>query len=198
MPATGPLSIAMPLAAPGALVGFFGKLPAHGDFVRRGLPAGFCSAWDTWLRRGLAEAGERLGEEALPALWQAAPAWRFALPAHACGPLPVAGVMLPSTDAVGRWFPLTVACLGGGSGPSPGWQAGWFAAVEGLALMARDEGLDADALAPRLPLPDESGGPSVSARGWWTADGAEAPGLVWPLPALPSPAEFVLLLERVA
>ena len=33
----------------GARTGLFGKLPAHGDFVRRHLPRSFVTPWDEWL-----------------------------------------------------------------------------------------------------------------------------------------------------
>uniref|UniRef100_UPI0013C2CB68 type VI secretion system-associated protein TagF n=1 Tax=Pseudomonas viridiflava TaxID=33069 RepID=UPI0013C2CB68 len=39
------------------------------------------------------------------------PLWRFAVPANLLGSQPVAGVMMPSIDRVGRYFPLTIACL---------------------------------------------------------------------------------------
>ena len=40
-------------------IGFFGKLPSHGDFLSRRLPRSFVDPWDSWLqsrtaRRGLA------------------------------------------------------------------------------------------------------------------------------------------------
>ena len=38
------------------------------------------------------------------------PAWRFVCAAGACGPRPVMGLMAPSVDQVGRYFPITLAC----------------------------------------------------------------------------------------
>ncbi len=215
-------------------IGLLGKLPAHGDFIRRGdLPSGFCAAWDAWLEAGVAAARAAIGENRWQAVWDAAPAWRFALPAGACGPEAAAGVLLPSRDTVGRRWPLTLAAVV----PEPrfAWPARWFAALEGVARQARDAGGDADALAAAMPIPaavmppadplagfwaalardnaadpqeDPSPPPADPAMmateaeavlpgaGWWTAaipDGA--PGLVWPLAALPGAEEFVLLLE---
>ena len=40
--------------------GLFGKLPSTGDFVTRGLPAGFLRVWDAWLSRHLAARLDRL------------------------------------------------------------------------------------------------------------------------------------------
>ncbi len=48
-----------------------------------------------------------LGERWLD-VYLTSPAWRFMGEADACGPLPVMGLMVPSVDRVGRYFPLTV------------------------------------------------------------------------------------------
>ena len=32
------------------IVGFYGKMPSRGDFVRRGLPDSFVDPWDAWLQ----------------------------------------------------------------------------------------------------------------------------------------------------
>ena len=41
--------------------GFFGKLPARGDFVRAGLPRDFVDPWDAWLQRVLAGSRDAAG-----------------------------------------------------------------------------------------------------------------------------------------
>jgi type VI secretion system protein ImpM len=138
-----------PVAGP-PLAGLFGKVPAHGDFVRRGLPSSFVTPWDEWLQAAVAAARAQLGARWEDA-WDNAPAWRFALPAGACGPDAVAGVMLPSQDQVGRRFPITLAALlpPGASPPDPD----WFDAVEAAALAGLAGHADADALSAALPLP---------------------------------------------
>ena len=45
-----------------AVTGLHGKLPAHGDFVRRGLPTSFCEPWDAWLQAGMTAARDSLGD----------------------------------------------------------------------------------------------------------------------------------------
>lgn len=184
------------MPGPGTLIGLYGKLPAHGDFVRRGLPLSFCEPWDGWLQAGIAAARESLGG-AWEATWDAAPAWRFALPAGACGPDPVAGVVAPSADTVGRRFALTVAATLPGAVEGL-WPAAWFAAMEGALRAAQAEGLDADALAGLLPAPPPGEPGEAPEPGWWTAGSAALPGLVWPLAGLPEPSEFVLLLDAPA
>lgn len=145
------------MSAPGGArrLGLFGKMPAHGDFVRRGdLPASFCAPWDAWLQAGIAAARAAIGEERWESVWDAAPAWRFALPAGACGPDAAAGVLLPSRDAVGRRFPLTLAAVREGSEGEAEWLAAWFAVLEGVGRDALALGQDADTLAALLPEPE--------------------------------------------
>ncbi|MDE3011939.1 MAG: type VI secretion system-associated protein TagF [Pseudomonadota bacterium] len=95
-----------------APAGWYGKLPTLGDFATRRLAPGFVEAWDGWLAEGLGGWRERDPEGWLPAYLDG-PSWRFVLldgvlPA-AAGSGPVAGVMLPSVDRVGRYFPFTLA-----------------------------------------------------------------------------------------
>src|SRR4051794_25533898 len=51
-----------------------------------------------------------MGPVWLPAFLQA-PVWRFCLPAGMCGQCSTLGLMLPSVDKAGRYFPLTFAAL---------------------------------------------------------------------------------------
>ncbi len=155
---------------PRPLTGLFGKVPAHGDFVRRGLPSSFVTPWDAWLQGAVAAAREQLGA-GWESAWDSAPAWRFALPAGACGPDAVAGVMLPSQDQVGRRFPVTLAALLPADARLPG--SDWYDAVEAAALAGRDGRADADALAAAIPPPE---GPVP-----W-------PAFALPAPFAPSPA----------
>lgn len=161
-------------------VGFFGKLPGRGDFVRRDLPNTFVDTWDRWLQHGIAASRNTLGDGWLDS-WLCAPIWRFALPPGTCGPDAWAGVMMPSVDRAGRYFPLTLATSVGT--PAAAVLAGdWIAAVEAVALSALDEGADferfADAVG-QLPVC-----PPVSAETWaggWRVRGAggdPASGLV--------------------
>jgi type VI secretion system protein ImpM len=88
-------------------VGFFGKLPSHGDFVRRRVSEAFVDVWDTWAQECLEASRITLGDRWLD-VYLTSPVWRFLGAAGAAGPLPVMGLMAPSVDRVGRYFPLTV------------------------------------------------------------------------------------------
>ena len=88
--------------------GFFGKIPQAGDFVGTGLPRAFETTLHDWLRAAMRESQAALGRGWLDA-FLVTPVWRFALGPGIAGPDPVAGVMMPSVDRVGRYFPLAVA-----------------------------------------------------------------------------------------
>lgn len=88
-------------------VGYFGKLPSHGDFLRRRVSDAFVGTWDGWLQAGLAASRSALADRWLD-VYLTSPAWRFACAAGACGSQPVVGVMVPSVDRVGRYFPLAI------------------------------------------------------------------------------------------
>ena len=90
-----------------ALPGWFGKLPGLGDFAHRRLPDSFRSVWDPWLQRGLARLKDR--HDDWTSHYLEAPIWCFEL-----GPQVVVdgawiGVLMPSVDGVGRYFPFTIA-----------------------------------------------------------------------------------------
>ena len=91
-------------------VGFFGKLPGLGDFVSRRLPREFIDAWDQWLQASLRTSQEMLGDEWLNH-YLVSPIWRFAMSPGICGNNAWAGVMMPSVDRVGRYYPLTLATI---------------------------------------------------------------------------------------
>jgi type VI secretion system protein ImpM len=87
--------------------GWFGKVPALGDFVVRRLPASFRERWDTWLSEGML-AGERALGDGWTDAFLSFPVWRFVWldPARRTA---WAGVLAPGADRVGRLFPVTVA-----------------------------------------------------------------------------------------
>jgi len=88
--------------------GFYGKFPELGDFVNRRLPRTFLDPWDEWLQSAIAISREQLADRWLD-LYLNAPIWCFVLSGGLCGELPWAGLMMPSVDRVGRYYPLTLA-----------------------------------------------------------------------------------------
>jgi len=126
---------------PGA-PGLYGKLASHGDFVTRRLPPGFVQEWDAWLQAGMLDGRARHGKAWL-GRYLDAPVWRFALAPGVCGKAAMAGVLLPSVDRVGRYFPLTLAAAGTSSATS---NEAWFDRLADLAVCAMCGDLPLDAL----------------------------------------------------
>lgn len=120
--------------------GWYGKLPQLGDFARRRLPTEFIEPWDAWLQQGLQSSRAALGEAWLES-YLGAPVWRFVLLPGLIGPGGWAGVLLPSVDRVGRYFPLTLCTSlneDAPLGPSLTGLESWLASLEACALLALD------------------------------------------------------------
>lgn len=141
-----------------AACGLYGKLASRGDFVSRRLSREFVEPWDAWLQAGLSASRAALGEDWLEC-YLTSPLWRFALAPGCCGTQAIAGVMMPSVDRVGRYFPLVLAQpLDGPVAPDAlARDAGdWYVQAEALALAALEETLDLDgwdATVAALPEP---------------------------------------------
>lgn len=90
------------------MIGFFGKIPAHGDFVSRDLSNQFVADWDQWLQAVIPESRTILAEDWLDT-YLVSPIWRFVVSKGIISDETWCGVLLPSVDSVGRYFPLTIA-----------------------------------------------------------------------------------------
>jgi type VI secretion system protein ImpM len=169
--------------------GWFGKIPALGDFVSRRLPPEFIEPWDEWLSEELFAAREKLDENWLESYLKA-PIWRFALMPGVLDARHWFGVLMPSVDRVGRQFPLTFAAS---FEPDLGTLNGWWSTLIGVALRAKESSCDADALeaalvgSPDNQVPDQGAEPiegrvapalAAAATGtslWWSWQ-TDAPG----------------------
>jgi type VI secretion system protein ImpM len=174
-------------------VSWYGKLPARGDFVGRGLPARWRSDWDGWLQRGLALAATTLDATTLRERLGTFAPWRYlALPAPGeiwCG------IITASHDRVGRAFPLTLAERFNAA-PSPDESAARLASLLD-AVSEGPEALEA-AIAALPPRPEREfklaeAWPPEPASLWWplaAAHDAAARPAAWP----PEPALLLDLL----
>ncbi|MCC2974191.1 type VI secretion system-associated protein TagF [Massilia sp. IC2-476] len=93
------------------MTGYFGKVSTHGDFVSRRLPQDLVQAWDAWLQECMYESQAKLGSTWLERYLNG-PLWRFAISPGVLGYEGIGGVMMPSVDRVGRYFPLMVGAVG--------------------------------------------------------------------------------------
>jgi len=171
--------------------GWYGKLPSLGDFASRRLPPLFVEPWDRWLSTGL--ASWRQSDPGWLGAFLAAPTWRFALGAG----LPFdrspgyAGVMMPSVDRVGRYFPLTVVRPRAPSEEhAPG---GLLQSLEVLAVAALHDDWSAERLDAELESLESSAdaGPVWPGSGrtlWWCEREGQpsAPVATTGLPEIPA------------
>lgn len=91
-----------------AVPGWFGKLACLGDFASRRLSPEFVAACDGWLSNGVEKSRAQLGDIWLDT-YLTSPLWRFAWAPGVVDSRWWFGVMMPSVDNVGRYFPLVVA-----------------------------------------------------------------------------------------
>ncbi len=146
------------LFASAELPGWFGKLPGMGDFAHRRLPEPFRSTWDLWLQRGLSRLRDRHAD--WTDRYLEAPIWCFALGPQVVGESAWIGVLMPSVDGVGRYFPFTLAVALDGAvaadslqGEALGQALQWWARGTQAALEGLEGDLDAvrfDAALQRL------------------------------------------------
>ncbi|GMV31518.1 MAG: hypothetical protein AMXMBFR59_36430 [Rhodanobacteraceae bacterium] len=84
--------------------GFYGKIPSLGDFVTRSLPRDQIGLADEWMQSGLF-ALRSVSESWLDS-YLVSPVWQFVLPAGMWSAAPLCGLLMPSVDRVGRYFPF--------------------------------------------------------------------------------------------
>jgi len=120
--------------------GWYGKLPSLGDFASRRLPEEFLAEWDEWLQRSVAQSREHLGEKWLDT-YLTSNIWRFLIAPGALLPGCWGGILVPSVDRVGRYYPLTICAeLGSLKNVNVEDLDAWFSSLE----TASSIGLDAN------------------------------------------------------
>jgi len=128
--------------------GLYGKLPAYGDFIFRNLNSSFITPWDEWLQHFISGTQEQIGEGWLD-IYLTSPIWRFVLSPGVIDNKMWAGLMMPSVDRVGRYFPISlVKPFEPDVNPVKILleQNDWFNALEEKCLSALDGSIDADSL----------------------------------------------------
>jgi type VI secretion system protein ImpM len=183
------------------VIGYFGKIPSHGDFVSRGLPPGLVAAWDQWLQACIHASRQQLGDRWLTH-YLTSPVWRFAISPGVLGPGGLGGVMMPSVDRVGRYFPLMIAATG--APPLLDWfqkHVEWYDAIEELARASLDTGFRLehfDGVAEpgeitHAPFSSMTAMPGRSL--WWTRGPSSAEASVLSCATMPGSQEFAAMLS---
>jgi type VI secretion system protein ImpM len=151
----------------------FGKLPAHGDFVARGLADDERAAWDRWA----SEAMETLGDD--DQAHGEIPPWRFIVGPSALGQGWRVGALAPSIDRAERRFVAVLGFGGLSSAAAAGVGLKAAAEIEDLLYRAIGERLTAEEVVEALDrcarsLADDiaqaealQGSPSAESL-WWT------------------------------
>lgn len=135
-------------------LGVYGKLPSYGDFVHRNLPAKFINVWDEWLQQFVAGSQERIGEQWLD-IYLTSPIWRFALSSGIVDENHWVGIVLPSVDQVGRYYPFSIAIpVSAEANPLEfiSVNSRWFEQLEELALLALGGEITLDELVAQTEL----------------------------------------------
>jgi len=165
--------------------GLFGKLPTHGDFVRRGWSAATCDALDRWLGDGAAVLRDELGEDAYAERMREAPLWHGFLPGGMAGETALQLALAPSIDRAGRLFFLAAGVAGEDAAVWPQLDgAPDFAERLDASIYAALAGtLDADGVVAALAasgMPAAAGATPPDHACWWPAPPAagEAPAIV--------------------
>lgn len=160
----------------GLAVFAFGKLPAHGDFVARGLAAGERDAWDAWASESLERARRDLGED-FETQHDQAPPWRFAFGPGRFARAWVAGALTPSIDRSGRRFVIVAGARADAALLPDGAGAEVAERLETEIYRVFETGGDIDSLVASAEgaLADvESDAPSTGAGRFWRLDPPQA------------------------
>ena len=193
-------------------IGWFGKLPESGDFLARRVAPTVRARLDDWVQASLLASRRELGEGWLDA-FLTAPIWRFVLHGEGPGGAALAGLMMPSVDKVGRYFPflLLVEFDGALEGGTLGAADAFLSEIEPDLLRALEEGFDADAFdhelaaklraarrdAPTLTgiLATDGAGEKRPATFWWTEGTERRAAAFLRYDDMPPPAHFASFLR---
>jgi type VI secretion system protein ImpM len=190
------------------LPAWFGKLPGNGDFAQRRLAPEFLETWDAWLQREMLQL--RQHREDWTPRYLEAPLWYFVLSAGIVNAHPWIGVLMPSVDSVGRYFPLTLATpllpsmVDISSDLNPAHMHCWWQRSANAALTALDTDQDAAQFDTALhsifskPASIEETTPDIlpmlsPGQTLWTINITQQPTVAHLCNGLPTRAEFEFL-----
>jgi type VI secretion system protein ImpM len=149
-----------------AAPGWYGKVVMLGDFAHRRLPPSVVDTSDHWLSQSISASRVQLGSRWLDT-YLTGPVWQFAWAPGIVDGQWWFGVLMPSVDAVGRYFPLLVCASD--QNPPMSTQAlsalsNWYAHASQAALGTLQAGASLESFEADLALAPR-----------WQDDGATAP-----------------------
>lgn len=193
-------------------IGFFGKIPSHGDFISEGIDREFVARLDEWLRTGLHACADHYGASWSSIFSNSQPI-RFIVESGAWSDSAYAGILLPSRDRVGRKYPLVVLAQLAMFRLHPRTlylDETWFMAAEALAETSMNEDFDMHRFTSairrlRLPKPKiDEDAPAAIARPdkptslWWRIDEETRRPKGVKLDGRPGTEDFVRLFQDSA
>ncbi|UTV99817.1 type VI secretion system-associated protein TagF [Marinomonas rhizomae] len=89
-------------------VGIYGKVPAHPDFISDTLHADISNELYDWAQTVMFHSREKMSESQWLPAYLVSPIWRMVVPKNEQRTHEWVGVMVPSVDALGRYFPLFI------------------------------------------------------------------------------------------
>lgn len=169
----------------------FGKLPAHGDFIVRGIDMQRQEQLDRDISASIGHAKEHFAEQFEPSFLKAPP-WRFVWPEDAGY---IGGALSPSIDQTGRIYPVFL----GRHGKTAALAKQIAGACEALLFEAIPQRWTADTLFSAIQsLVEDSASQEEcepATLGWWLDGGQFLPN---PTPHLSGPLPLELLGEMIA
>ena len=90
----------------GLTIGIYGKLPTHPDFISDSIHGEISNELYEWGQTVLYHSQQELSETEWLSAYLVSPIWRMCVPSTDKRKHAWIGVMVPSVDAVGRYFPL--------------------------------------------------------------------------------------------
>ncbi len=134
-----------------------------------------------------------MGETWLPAFLEA-PVWRFSLPPGMCSQWAAIGLMLPSVDRAGRYFPLMFAALRSRRIDAAGGEP-WLGVCEAAGRAALEQDKSPDDVAAMIGEPelrvDENGAAEAE---WWTEGSVRVRPSRMRLRCMPDSATYAAML----
>ena len=198
-------------AAESDRIGFFGKVPSHGDFISDGLERELISTFDDWMRSGLHACADMFAGR-WPAIFSSSPPIRFIVERGIWGNCAYVGVLLPSTDRVGRKYPLAIIAQLNNFRKHPRTlylDDTWFMAAEALAETSTTGDFEiarfnAAVRKLRLPKPREEDDEREMVRGrpptslWWHIDPLSRRPRGLKFDGKPKASDFMRLFSEMA
>ncbi|MGI8398989.1 type VI secretion system-associated protein TagF [Agrobacterium deltaense] len=192
-------------------IGFFGKVPSHGDFISDGLERELIGTFDDWMRSGLHACAD-LFSGRWPEIFTASPPIRFIIESGIWGNCAYAGVLVPSADRVGRKYPLAIIAQLNSFRKHPRTlylDDTWFMAAEALVETSMTGDFDMSRFNTsvkklRLPKPREEDDAPEMVRGraptslWWRIDPVSRRARGLKFDGKPKASDFLRLFSDMA